>query len=279
MQKINTFALCHILPPLLWQVLLFLAPLLFLIALTFWSVHSFTLHPDFIFDNWQKVYTQSYFWRALSNTTLFATAGAVLISAIALPATFHIAYRLSDKGRRIALMLLITPFFTSYLVRIYSWQIYFGDAGIINTFLATVGIPPVQLLNNVFGTFIGYLTLCLPLAVLLQVLGCMRVPRSLLDAAHNMGCGPLRVVFAVVIPGARAGLTLAALFSFILIFGDFASPIYLGGATSQTFSILITDLAKAGQQWPRAAVVAVTMMVVLLSCAFSAIFFAYRSLK
>ncbi len=278
-RRFNAFAVWHILPPLLWQAALFLAPLLFLVALTFWSVHSFRLQPDFTPANWVKVYGQAYFWQAFGNTVFFAATGALLTSISAFPGAYHIAFHLSPRGRRLAVMALIAPFFTSYLVRIYSWQIYLGDTGVINAFLVFLGLPAVQMLNNVFGTFVGYLTLCLPLAILLQVFGFLQVPRELMQAAHNLGCGPLRIVSAVVIPGARAGLVLAALFSFILIFGDFASPIYLGGATSQTLSILITDLTKAGQQWPRAAVVAVTMSVTLLTIALSAVLFAYRNPK
>ena len=279
MKRPKAFAAWHILPPLLWQGLFFLAPLLFLVALTFWSVQSFRLQPDFTANNWVKVYEQSYFWRAFGVTALFAAGGALLTGIAAFPVAYHIAFRLSVHGRRLAVMALIAPFFTSYLVRIYSWQVYLGDTGIINALFNFLGLPAAQMLNNMFGTFVGYLTLCLPLTILLQVFGFSQVPRELMHAAHNLGCRPLRVVFAVVIPGARAGLTLAALFSFILIFGDFASPIYLGGATSQTLSILITDLTKAGQDWPRAAVVAVTMSVTLLSVALAAVLFAYRKPK
>lgn len=276
MRRRNGFALCYALPPLLWQALFFAGPLLFLLALTFWSVHSFRLQPDFTFDNWIKIYGQAYFWRAMATTTFFAAAGAMLASVVAFPASYHIAFRLSPRARRLALAALMTPFFTSYLVRIYAWQGYLADSGIINSALAHLGFAPVKMLNTAAGTFVGYLTLCLPLTVLLQTFGLSRVEKNLPDAAHNLGCGPLRTVFAVVIPGARAGLTVAALFAFILIFGDFASPIYLGGATSQTVSILITDLAKAGQQWPRAAVAATTMIAALLAAAFVALRFAYR---
>lgn len=279
MGKFKPFTAWHILPPLLWQAVFFLAPLLFLIVLTFWSVQSFRLQPDFTLDNWLKVYRQAYFWRSFGNTALFAMCGSLLTGIVAFPVAYHIAFRISPQARRFAVMALITPFFTSYLVRIYSWQVYLGDNGILNQLFASFGWPSLPMLNTVFGTFVGYLTLCLPLTILLQIFGFLQVPRELMRAAHNLGCGPLRVVFEVVIPGARAGLTLSALFSFILIFGDFASPIYLGGATSQTLSILITDIVKAGQQWPRAAVVAVTMSATLLMIALAAVLFAYRKLK
>ena len=276
MNRVNGFGSLFILPALLWQAMFFVLPLVFLAALTFWSVRNFKLTPDFTLDNWTKVLGLPYFWRAFGTTALFAAGVAALASVLAFPASHHIAFRLSARARRLAVAALLAPFFTSYLVRIYSWQTYLGNTGVVNSLLGKIGVAPLPMLNSAFGTVVGYLTLCLPLVILLQVFGFGQVDRSLPLAAQNLGCRPLRTIFAVVIPAARPGLTVAALFAFILVFGDFASPIYLGGATSQTMSILITDLTKAGQQWPRAAVAAVMMMVALLATAFAALKFAYQ---
>ena len=123
---------------------------------------------------------------------------------------------------------------------------------------------------------IGYLTLAFPLVVLLQLFSLVFIDRTLIEAAHNMRCGRLRTVFEVVIPSARTGLVIAALFCFILSFGDFVSPVYLGGGEPTTLSILITDTTKSGQQWPRAAVIALTMIGTLMIVAFAAVKFAYK---
>ena len=278
MSRINSFGALFVLPALLWQAMFFALPLAFLAALTFWSVSNFRLTPDFTLANWEKVLGLPYFWRAFGTTALFASGVAALASVLAFPASYHIAFRLSARARRLAMAALLAPFFTSYLVRIYSWQTYLGDAGVVNSLLNKYGAGTLPMLNNAFGSVVGYLTLCLPLVILLQVLGFGQVDRILPLAAQNLGCRPFRAIFAVVIPAARPGLTVAALFAFILVFGDFASPIYLGGATSQTMSILITDLTKAGQQWPRAAVAAVVMMATLLAAAFAALKFAYKRL-
>jgi spermidine/putrescine transport system permease protein len=98
----------------------------------------------------------------------------------------------------------------------------------------------------------------------------------LIEAAHNMGCSPLRTVFSVIIPAAKVGLIVAALFCFILSFGDFVSPYYLGGSKPPTLSIMIVDSTKSGQQWPRAAVIAVVMILSLLAVAFASVTAAYR---
>ena len=276
MNRVNGFGALFVLPAALWQAVFFAFPLLFLVALTFWSVENFRLTPDFTSANWAKVLGLSFFWRAFATTVLFAGGVALLASVIAFPASYHIAFRLSAKARRLAVAALLAPFFTSYLVRIYSWQVYLGDEGIINSFLKKIGAGSFPILNTAFGSVVGYLTLCLPLVILLQILGFGQMDKNLASAAQNLGYRPLRAVFAVVIPSARPGLTIAALFAFILVFGDFASPIYLGGATSQTMSILITDLTKAGNQWPRAAVASVMMVATLLATAFAALKFAYR---
>jgi spermidine/putrescine transport system permease protein/putrescine transport system permease protein len=139
-----------------------------------------------------------------------------------------------------------------------------------------VGLGPYQMLNTVGATMIGYLTLAFPLVVLLQLFSLAFIDRTLIEAAHNLRCGRIRTVFEVVIPSARTGLVIAALFCFILAFGDFVSPVYLGGGEPTTLSILITDTTKSGQQWPRAAVIALTMIGTLLVVAFAAIKFAYR---
>jgi len=83
-------------------------------------------------------------------------------------------------------------------------------------------------------------------------------------------------VVAVIVPLAKTGLIVAALFCFILSFGDFVAPYYLGGSKPPTLPILIIDTTKSGQQWPRAAVGAVMMMVTLFAIAFTAIWLAYR---
>lgn len=275
-KTVSLYGLTFSLPMLLWQMIFFLAPLLFLVALSFWSVRNFRMEPDFNPDNWSRMLGRSVFWEAYLRTLLLSATAAIVTSAVAFPASYAIAFKLSETARRWAIFLMVIPFFTSYLVRVYSWQIFLSDNGIINALLAKIGLGPFPMLNSNFGTMVGYLTLCLPLVILLQLFSLIFVDRTLVEAAHNLRCGRLRTVFEVVVPAARVGLTIAALFCFILTFGDFVSPLYLGGGDPPTLSILITDTTKSGQQWPRAAVVALVMIATLLVIAFAAVRFAYK---
>ncbi|OHV79543.1 ABC transporter permease [Ensifer sp. LCM 4579] len=275
-KSITLYGLTFSLPMLIWQVMFFLAPLLFLIALSFWTVKNFRMEPDFDTVNWVRMLGRGVFWDAYLRTFALATSAAIISSALAFPCAYAIAFKLSDTARRWAIFLMVIPFFTSYLVRVYSWQIFLSDNGIINALFARVGLGPFGMLNSVFGTMVGYLTLSFPLVVLLQLFSLIFVDKTLIEAAHNLRCGRLRTVFEVIVPSAKVGLVIAALFCFILTFGDFVSPLYLGGGDPPTLSILITDTTKSGQQWPRAAVIALTMIATLLAVAFAAVSYAYK---
>lgn len=270
------FSLIMAMPLLVWQLAFFLFPLLFLVAISFWTVRNFQMQPDLSFANWERILSRGVFWDAYLRTIVLSTAAAVITSLIAFPASYAISFKMGEKAKRWMIFILIIPFFTSYLVRVYSLQVFLSDAGIVNAALSYLGLGPFSMLNNAFGILVGMVTLTLPLVILLQTFSMNFVNRDLIEAAHNLRCGRLRTVFAVIVPSAKVGLVVAALFAFILSFGDFVSPLYLGGGNPPTLSIMITDITKSGQQWPRAAVVAIMMIVTLMTVAFSAISYAYR---
>jgi len=263
------------LPMPVWQVLFFAAPLAFLVVMSFWTVENFRLTPDVSGANWVRMYSAEYFRDTYFRTVLYATLASVLATVIALPCAYALAFRVSPGTRRIAVFSLITPYFTSYLVRSYTWKIVLTERGLINSLLGPLGFGPFAMTNNLFATMVGYLTLTLPIVILLQYLSLANVDRSLVEAAHNLGCGRVRTVFAVVLPAAKTGIVLAATFAFILSFGDFVSPSFLGGNKPPTLSLLMTDAVRSGSQWPRAAVVALTMVATLLVVAFAAMRLAY----
>lgn len=252
------------LPPLLWQLVFFMVPLGFLVAMTFWSVKNFRLTPDATLANWIFILNAGFFRNAYVYTFWLAGLTAVLASLIAFPAAYTLAFRAAPATRRFLIFMLVVPFFTSYPVRIYSTQIFFSPQGIINAALAPLGLGPISVLNSPTGTVVGYLVLTLPLVVLLQTFALANVPKTLIEAAHNLGCGRLRTILTVIVPSARIGLIVAATFAFVLAFGDYVAPVYLGGSKPPTLSILIADQVKSGNNWPRSSVVAVIMILTLI---------------
>jgi spermidine/putrescine transport system permease protein len=263
-------------PLLVWQLLFFVVPLGFMFVMSFWLVKNYRMEPAFAFDNWAKMLGWNIFWNSYIYTFGLAVVATLIASILAFPASYGLAFKLNDTARRWALFFLIIPFFTSYLVRVYAWQVVLAGNGLISAFLGWFGLGPVSLLNTPTGTIIGYLTLSFPLVLILQTISLASIDKTLIEAAHNLGCGRLRTVYSVIIPAAKVGLIVAALFCFILSFGDFVSPYYLGGSKPPTLSIMIVDSTKSGQQWPRAAVIAVVMILTLLAVAFAAVTAAYR---
>ena len=270
------YALVWRLPLLVWQGLFFVGPLLLMAAMSFWLVRNYRMEPAFVFDNWDRMLGRSYFWDAYGVTFWRATLAATLASLIAFPASYALAFRASPTVRRWAIFFLIVPFFTSYLVRVYAWQVLLAGSGPINAMMGTIGLGPFTMLNTGVGAMVGYLTLVLPLVVILQTFSLAAVDRNLIEASWNLGARPLATLGSVILPAAKVGLIIGFVFAFILAFGDFVSPFYLGGSKPPTLSILIIDTTKSGQQWPRAAVVAIMMIGTLFVAASLAVAAAYR---
>jgi len=275
-RKFDLYAMTWRLPIIFWQFLFFVGPLLFMVAISFFVVKNYRMMEAFEFVNWQKMFSKGYFWDSYWYTIFIAGVSTTVAMILAFPASFTLAFRASDNLRRWAIFLLIIPFFTSYLVRTFSWYVILAESGVLNAMLAYLGLGPFKMLNTHFGTVVGYLTLTLPLVVILQTVTMASVDKTLIEAARNLGCKPLATIWRVVLPLSKTGFIVAALFCFILSFGDFVAPFYLGGSQEPTLPILILDTTKSGQQWPRAAVVAIVMMATLFTIAFAAIALAYR---
>lgn len=251
------------LPVLLWQVVFFAAPLAFLIVVTFWRVRSFRLEPDFSLDNWSRIVFSTPFQRALAYTGEVAVTCTVLTLAIALPAAYTIAFRFNQKLRDLAVTFLVVPVFSSYMLRIYAWQIVLSPDGIVNSIVRHVGLTGLPLLGGQFSLQLGLLTLTLPVAILILVLAFSGVDRTLVEAAENLGYRRSRVILHVMLPSIRTAIFLAGSTAFLMSFGDYISPLFMTGSKPPTLSILIVDTVKSGSQWPRASVIGVIMLAIL----------------
>jgi spermidine/putrescine transport system permease protein/putrescine transport system permease protein len=251
------------LPVLFWQAVFFAGPLLFLVIVTFWQVRSFRLQPALSLDNWTRILGASSFHQAALHSVAVSATATVLALAIAFPAAYTIALRLPARWRNAAIAALLVPVFSSYILRIYAWQIVLSPEGLANKLLDAVGISALPLLGGAFSLQIGLLTLSLPIAVLILVFALSGVDPSLVEAAENLGCRRLRVVGNVLLPAIRSALVLAGSTTFLLAFGDYVSPVFMTGSNPPTLSILIVDTVKSGSQWPRASVIGVCMLALL----------------
>ena len=267
---LDGFKLFWAAPLLGWQAAFFLAALVFLVLMSFWIVQDFRLTRTYTVANWTELLWSGLFHQVYVRTFVYALVAAAAATVLAFPFAYALAFKVSPGARRLAIMLLITPFFTSYVVRSYSWQLILAEDGIINRALGEIGVGPIGMLGTPFATGIGYLTLFFPLVTLLILLSLVNVERDLVEAANNLGAGRIRSVFSVVIPSAKIGIVFAFSFAFILAFGDFIAPTLLGSSNDVTLSILLNSKIKSGADFPEAATVALVMVVTLVVAVFAA---------
>jgi len=260
-KKHKFFPILLALPPLFWQFFFFVLPMSFLMILTFWKVEFYKPVPSFVFDNWIKVLGSNSFQRAFIYTFEMSLISSIVVILIALPAAMIIALRVSEKYQPLLIALLVVPVFTSYVLRAYAWQIILSPNGLINWIIGFIGLDPQFMLGGDFALQVGYLTLCLPVVILILTFALLGIDKSHLEAASNLGCLPYQVFLHVLIPSIKAGLLLAITTIFMLTFSDYIAPLLLSGSNPPTLSILIVDTIKSGSQWPRAAVIGIVMMV------------------
>jgi spermidine/putrescine transport system permease protein len=256
------------LPMLAWQLAFFLGAGIVLVLMSFWAIENFRIVPTYNLENWQELFASSLFRTVYLRTILYAGIAAAVATLLAFPFAYALAFKVSPRARRIGFLLLIVPFFTSYLVRIYAWTFILADDGPINYLMRQLGLPDLEMQGTLVAMEIGYLTAFFPLVTLILLISLMNVDRSLIEAANNLGAGRLRSIVEVVIPSARIGIVSAFSFAFMLAFGDYVSPSFLGGSTRNTLSILIVGATQAGGDFPKAAAIAVAMVVTLIVVVF-----------
>ncbi len=252
-------------PLMVWQTAFFLVPLLLMFAMTVWIVENFTVVPALEWSNWTRTLTDPVFYGALVRTLITATCAAVVGVVIGLPFSFAVVRGLSARAQKVALVFLIVPFFTSYLMRVFSWQFMLADNGVLNVLVSSIGIRGVNLLDTPVALVIGYLTYSFPLICVILILSIKTLDHNLEDAARNLGAGPIRIFFRVVVKGLKPSLIAAVTFAGILAFGDVITPQVLGGGNFIMLGNLVVDTVKGGIDFPRAATIGVAMVVTIMT--------------
>ena len=263
------------LPLFTWQALFLLAPAVLLVLMTFWTVRDFRIVADYNVQNWVDLFESDVFVDSLVRTVILSLLAGGVSICLAFPFAYGLAFKVTPGIRRLAIALLIMPFFTSYLLRIYSWNFLLADQGPINYLLGKVGMEPTLFLGTKFAVVLGYLAYFFPLLTLILLLTLVNVERKLIEAANNLGAGRWRSVVSIVLPSIKVGLVLAFGFALILAFGDVLSPKVLGSGRQLTLGILISDVIKEGVNFPEAAVIALIMVALLLILLFAMARFAF----
>ncbi|MEQ9608400.1 MAG: ABC transporter permease, partial [Kiloniellaceae bacterium] len=252
-------------PTFLYALLLLLAPILVIIAFSFWTQDYLTIDRTATLANSREAWSDP-----LYRTLMFRSLGvSAVVTAITVLLAYPMAYYLSFHGghrKALWLFLITIPFWTSYLLRVFAWKIILGYNGVVNASLMELGIlaqPMEFLLYNVNAVVITLAHAWAPFAILPIFVSLEKIDRSLLEAATDLGDGPLRRFLRITLPLSLPGVVVAALIVFIPTVGDYVTPRLVGGKDGLLIANMIQVQFGKANDWPLGAALAVSTMVIV----------------
>src|SRR5213596_2831307 len=257
-------------PALILYGVFFAVPLGIVVAYSFWKVVDYNVVHDWTVDNYRYFFSVATYVRTLWATVWVSVLATVLTIAVAFPFAYWLVRYVPRGLQRLLLVLVILPFWTSYLLRVYSWLNILGDGGAINRFLQWAHFTdhPVSFFLYVRPAVILVLVyLYFPFAVLTLWASLERFDWDQFKAAMDLGARPRTAITRILIPQMRAGITTAVIFVFIPILGEYLAPQLVGGAKGVMIGNLIVNFFS-GAQYTRGAAAALLiagLMVVLLA--------------
>lgn len=201
----------------------------------------------------------------LIGTFRIAIVVTVLALLMAFPAAYGM-YLMPPAMARLCMLLVLMPFFTSILVRTYSWMLLLQRRGLVNNLLIDSGVieQPLRLMYNEIGTVVGMLHVLLPLAVLPIVASLQALDRSLVSAAATLGASPVRAFWTVTLPLVLPGVVAAGVTVFVLALGFYVTPAVLGGGRVVTWAMLVETVILYNPQWGAASALGIELLVATL---------------
>jgi spermidine/putrescine transport system permease protein len=243
-------AILLLIPCALVLLLLFALPqaLMFEASLGRRSAYGGVVH-EWGLANYARALTPLYL-TILARSIALALATTVLCLLLAYPVAFWLGLRAPERWRSALLVLVILPFWTSFLVRMYAWVFMLRSEGLVNLFLGRLGIPPLSLLYNDFAVMLGQVYGELPFMILPLYASLEKLDRSLLEAAADLGAPPSKALWRVTLPLTRPGIAAGSVLVFIPSLGAYLAPDLLGGARTAYIGNLIQSQFAVARDMP-----------------------------
>ena len=265
--------------PYLWLVLFFLVPFAIVFKISFSD--PIVAQPPFtpLFDqsqnflNWFQGSLNNYlfllednlYWVSYLRSIKVAFISTIFCLLLGYPMAYYIAQSAPTK-RNVLLMLIILPFWTSFLLRVYAWMGILSTNGIINSMFLWTGIidEPIQMLYTNFAVYLGIVYTYLPFMILPLYANLERLDLNLHDAAADLGGKPLQVFRDITLPISLPGIIAGSLLVFIPAMGEFVIPALLGGLDSLMIGRTLYDEFFVNRDWPLASAVATILLLILV---------------
>ncbi len=266
--------------PYLWMLLFFAVPFLIVLRISF-SMRDQTTSPPYTpiieyIDNaitlklnlshYATLVTDSLYVQAYGSSLWIAGVSTLFALMIGYPMAYAIS-RLSPSARAIAMMLVVLPSWTSFLIRVYAWVGILKNNGLLNGLLMKLGIieEPLKILYTPLATYIGIVYCYLPFMILPLYTNLIKHDKRLLEAAYDLGAKPWQAFVKITLPLSRAGIIAGCMLVMIPAVGEYVIPEMLGGPDTLMIGRQLVNDFSAATDWPRASAVAISMLLLLLA--------------
>jgi putrescine transport system permease protein len=223
------------------------------------------LQINFLFSSYDYLLHEPLYVSAWLYSLKVAFFSTVVSLLVAYPMAYAIA-RSSPSTRNVLLLLIILPFWTSFLLRVYAWIGLLKTDGVINNVLMALGIinEPLAMMNTSFAVYVGIVYSYLPFMILPLYSNLEKHDQTLLEAAQDLGAGPIRSFFRITLPLSLPGVIAGSLLVFIPAVGEYVIPTLLGRTDQLMVASLLSDEFFRNRDWPRASAVAIAMLLLLV---------------
>lgn len=268
-----------ILVPYLWLFIFFLAP--FFIVMKISLSEATIASPPFmpmldwadegvmqirvVFDNFAYLWEDDLYANTYLNSLKISSISTILCLLLGYPMAYAIV-RSNHTTKHILLMLIILPFWTSFLLRVYAWMGLLADQGTINGLLIALGIidEPIRLLYTEFAVYVGIVYTYVPFMILPLYANMEKLDWTLLEAAADLGARPMTTFFTITLPMTMPGIIAGSLLVFIPATGEYVIPDLLGGGNVLMIGRVLYNEFNANVDWPVASAVAIALLLLLV---------------
>lgn len=252
-------------PALIWTAAFFVGPFLAMGLMSLWTLASSGIDRTLSLANYAQFFANPAYFAALINSLEVTLMVTVLSVFLAYPLAWILAERVPERWQRMALMLAILPFWTSYVVRSYSWLLVLGENGAINKALLATGLlsSPVQLANTRLATIIGFVHFFAMLLTLTIFASLKQLSPNYRRAAADLGAGAFRTFIHIILPLTLPGIMVGAFLTFVLAIGDYITPQILGGNNELLMpQLIMLQIGRRGD-FPLASALSLILMAVV----------------
>jgi spermidine/putrescine transport system permease protein len=250
-------------PPFLFLSVLYIAPAAILAVYSLWQINdNYELEAAWTVRQYDEIFHDPVALRILGRSFLLALQNTLICLVIAFPLAYFLARMVRPKWRNFLLVMLIAPSWTSHLIRVYSWMLILGNAGLIN-YLArnwsVPGAPYESLIFNRFSLMVSLVYVYLPFMLLPIYASLEKIDQHQIEAARSLGAPPWRVLLRVILPLARPGIVAGCMITFVPTLGEYVAAAILGGKSGYMYGNFISDRFTIFD-WPAGAALGMVLL-------------------